>query len=63
MRINTTMSIKEQNSNNSFGEAKGIIFHDYFLDKDTFIPLYKEYYSEKKTEIDTTVNNLLFLLT
>ena len=40
----------------------GIIFHDFFLDKDTFLTIYKEYYQEKKIEIDNIVFELLHLL-
>ena len=40
----------------------GIIFHDFFLDKDTFLIIYKEYYQEKKIDIDNVVNKLLTLL-
>ena len=40
----------------------GIIFHDFFLSKDTFLPLYEEYYQEKKIEINASVNELLILL-
>ena len=40
----------------------GIIFHDFFLDKDTFLTIYKEYYQEKKIDIDNVVNKLLTLL-
>lgn len=45
----------------ALGEV-GIIFHDFFLDKDTFLPLYEDYYQEKKIEIDSLVNKLLVLL-
>lgn len=31
----------------ALGEV-GIIFHDFFLDKDAFLPLYEDYYQEKK---------------
>lgn len=62
MQISTKVSIQEKNSSfSSF--SNGIIFHDFFLDKNTFIPLYREYYTEKKQEIDVIVNNLLLLLT
>lgn len=61
MQITTKLSIKDE-STSSFGSSTGIIFHDFFLDKSTFISLYKEYYLEKKQEIDITVNNLLLLL-
>ena len=62
MQIKTKMTIKEDNSFFT-SPSTGIIFHDFFLDKQVFIPIYKEYYTEKKQEIDTVVNNLLSLLT
>jgi hypothetical protein len=45
----------------ALGEV-GIIFHDFFLSKETFLPLYEDYYQEKKIEIDSLVNELLVLL-
>ena len=62
MQIKTKMTIKEDNSSFT-SPSTGIIFHDFFLDKKVFIPIYKEYYTEKKQEIDTVANNLLSLLT
>lgn len=62
MKITTTVKTKVEQSSQAASSATGIIFHDFFLSKDTFIPLYKEYYTEKKADIDLTVTNLLLLL-
>lgn len=58
MKIN----VKKKVDNNVVIENKGIIFHDFFLDKETFLSLYKEYYLEKKVNVDQAVNELLIFL-
>ena len=40
----------------------GIIFHDLFVDEELFIPNFKEYYEEKRENIERTVSSLLSLL-
>lgn len=61
MIINCKGSIEKNISTNNISST-GIIFHDFFLDKESFIPLYEEYYMSKKEEIDVTVTKLLTLL-
>lgn len=41
---------------------EGIIFGDYFLDEKTFVSLFKDYYENKKNEIDAIINNILVVL-
>lgn len=58
----TVKTTVQKNISSSDIPSTGIIFQDFFLDKETFIPLYKEYYNEKKVDIDLVTNNLLNLL-
>lgn len=55
------MTVSFQNKNLDF--SKGVIFHDFFLSEEIFIPLYRLYYEKKHELIDSTIQELLSLLT